>query len=94
MTYSTYRKALEEARKSGGKSKVRYILQTSDSSDDEGETLSHVSKKSKKTRSTSESDCRENVPLMHFWQMKLLFGHYKCAYRGTARKYNTSKASK
>lgn len=66
MTYSTYRKALAEARKSGGKSKVRYILQTSDSSDDEGETLSHVSKKSKKTRSTSESDCRDNVTPTHF----------------------------
>lgn len=66
MTYSTYCKALEEARKSGGKSKVRYILQTSDSSDDEGEMLLHVSKKSKKTRSTSESDCLETVTPAHF----------------------------
>ena len=70
MTYSTYRKALAEARKSRKKSKVRYILQTSDSSDDEGETLSHVSKMSKKTRSTSESDrsSRENVTPTHLGQ--------------------------
>ena len=35
LTYESYTKALADARKHGRKAKVKYVVQTSDSSDDE-----------------------------------------------------------